>query len=106
MKTKKNNKRNHSKNQLPYHISKKDAIKRLEPMADEVPIMKEVIQEVIQVLKTTDLSNVEIDMVWEAATNTLVISKEVYAISFLNFEVMLWITAELNNHPGCTAKII
>ena len=42
MKTKKNNKRNHSKNQLPYHISKKDAIKRLEPMADEVPIMKEV----------------------------------------------------------------
>ena len=102
MKTKKNNKRNHSKNQLPYHISKKDAIKRLEPMADEVPIMKEV----IQVLKTTDLSNVEIDMVWEAATNTLVISKEVYAISFLNFEVMLWITAELNNHPGCTAKII
>ena len=89
MKTKKNHKKNHSTRNKIKNVNEKTMMKIWE-------------KEVAQIVKTTDLSKVSIEVFVDDLTKTIRIPKPVLTIATLDINVMNWLIIVTNEHPDYT----
>ena len=62
-------------------------------------------EEVEEILNTMDFTNYEINVHYDEDTNTTIIPKPVFALTFVNAEVREWVFSIINMNPGCTVRI-
>ena len=62
-------------------------------------------EEVEEILNTMDFSNYEINVHYDEDTNTTIIPKPVFALTFVNTEVREWVFSIINLNPGCVVRI-
>ncbi len=65
-------------------------------------VMREEIQEILDYM---DFSNYDINVNYDEDTNTTIIPKPVFALTFVNAEVREWVFSIINLNPGCTVRI-
>lgn len=76
---------------------------RSKRMNDHVKnIMREEIEEI---LNTMDFTNYEINVHYDEDTDTTIIPKPVFALTFVNEEVREWVFGIINMNPGCAVRI-
>ena len=62
-------------------------------------------EEVEKILNTMDFTNYEIQVHYDEKTNTTIIPKPVFALTFVNAEVREWVFSIINLNPGCVMRI-
>ena len=62
-------------------------------------------EEVEEILNTMDFTNYEIQVHYDEKTNTTIIPKPVFALTFVNAEVREWVFSIINLNPGCVMRI-
>ena len=62
-------------------------------------------EEVEEILNTMDFTNYEIQVHYDEKTNTTIIPKPVFALTFVNAEVREWVFGIINLNPGCAVRI-
>ena len=77
---------------------------RSKRMYDDVKnVMREEVEEI---LNTMDFSNYEINVWYDDKTDTTIIPKPVFALTFVNAEVREWVFEMINLNSGCAVKIV
>ncbi len=90
MKTKRTTKKNHkTRNNFKRNVNEKTMME----------IMK---REVAQIVKTTDLSKVQIEIFVNDLAKTIRIPKPVFALATVDADVMSWLLIVTNGHPDYT----
>ena len=69
-------------------------------------MMKRMEKEVEQILRTTDLSKIDVAIYADAPTKRIFIPKAVFALATVNPSVMNWLIVSTNQHPDYTQVFI
>ena len=61
-------------------------------------------EEIREILNTTDYSNYEINIYYDEATDTTIVPKPVFALTFINSDVREWVFNIISQHPESVVR--
>ena len=66
--------------------------------------INQMTKEIMEILTTMDFSNYKIYVYYDEDTNTTIVPKPVYALTFVDSDLREWVFQQIEMHSGCVVR--